>query len=98
MGRGASGSLPEAVRPPRWCSLTGVARSTLIAPILAAAGSLRFPVLLSITAVLFVADLLIPDAIPFVDELLLGLTTAVLAGMRKRKSDEAPDRTDGADG
>lgn len=30
-------------------------------------------------------DLLIPDAIPFADELLLGLGTLLLAGLRRRK-------------
>jgi hypothetical protein len=39
----------------------------------------RFPTLLLITGGLFAADLLIPDVIPFVDELLLGLGTLVLA-------------------
>ena len=45
--------------------------------------SLRFPVLLLITAILFVADLLVPDAIPFVDELILALVLAVLSRLRK---------------
>ena len=48
--------------------------------------SLRFPVLLVITAVLFIVDLLVPDMIPFVDEVLLGLLVAVFARLRKPRS------------
>jgi hypothetical protein len=47
---------------------------------------LRFPRLALITAVLFVADLLIPDFIPFVDEILLGLGTLLLSQLRSRKA------------
>jgi hypothetical protein len=45
---------------------------------------LRFPYLFALTAILFVMDLLVPDAIPFVDELLLGLLTLLFASLRKR--------------
>ncbi len=48
------------------------------------ASRLRFPYLLLFTGGLFVLDLLIPDLIPFVDEILLGLGTLVLATWRKR--------------
>jgi hypothetical protein len=34
---------------------------------------------------LFVADLLIPDPIPFLDEIMLGLTTLLLARWRRRR-------------
>ena len=44
------------------------------------ASRLRFPQLFLITAGLFVLDLFIPDLIPFVDEILLGLLS-VLFGM-----------------
>ncbi len=50
-------------------------------------GNLRFPQLFVVTAVLFVADLAIPDVIPFVDEILLGLATLLLASLRKRKAE-----------
>jgi hypothetical protein len=36
------------------------------------AAGLRFPRLLAITATLFVLDVLFPDAVPFVDEILSG--------------------------
>ena len=45
----------------------------IIAPLIAYLVKLRFPVLFAITAVLFILDSFIPDAIPFVDEILLGL-------------------------
>ncbi|MGH7541884.1 MAG: DUF6116 family protein, partial [Gemmatimonadota bacterium] len=39
---------------------------------------LRFPRLFFLTAVLFAVDLFLPDVIPFADEILLGLGTALL--------------------
>ena len=47
---------------------------------------LRFPHLLLLTAGLFVVDLLVPDAIPMIDEILLGLATLLIAQIRKRRS------------
>lgn len=44
----------------------------------------RFPRLLMLIGGLFLLDLLIPDLIPFLDEILLGLTTALLAVWRER--------------
>jgi Family of unknown function (DUF6116) len=57
----------------------------IIAPLIAYLTRLRFPVLFGITAVLFILDFFIPDAIPFVDEILLGLGAALLGSWRKRK-------------
>jgi len=48
------------------------------------AAGLRFPRLVLLAAVLFVLDLLIPDAIPFADEILLGLLALILASIKKR--------------
>ena len=59
------------------------------AAVVAWASRLAFPRLLALTAALFVADLFLPDAIPFADEILLGLATAVLAS-RKRPSQPTP--------
>ena len=47
---------------------------------------LRFPVLFGVTAVLFVLDFFTPDLIPFADELLLGLATALFARWTARSS------------
>jgi hypothetical protein len=57
------------------------------------AGRLRYPRLLLLTAALFGADLVFPDVIPFVDEILLGLCTVLLATFRKRRS--SADGTEG---
>lgn len=54
-----------------------------------ALGRLRYPRLLLLTGVLFVADLVVPDLIPFADEVLLGLGTLVLAGLRNRRAPDA---------
>ncbi len=48
------------------------------------AAELRFPKLLAITAALFILDLIIPDMIPFADEILLGLLSLLLASLKKR--------------
>jgi hypothetical protein len=45
---------------------------------------LRFPKLLALTALVFVLDLILPDAIPFADEILLGLMTLLLGTLKKR--------------
>ena len=45
----------------------------------------RFPTLLLLTGGLFALDLLIPDFIPFVDELLLGLATLILSRWKDRR-------------
>jgi len=50
------------------------------------AAGLRFPRLLAVTAALFVLDLLFPDVVPFVDEILLGLISLLLASLKKRNS------------
>lgn len=56
--------------------------------ILRFAERLRFPQLFLLAAGLFLLDLLIPDLIPFADEILLALVTLILAALRRR--DEAP--------
>jgi hypothetical protein len=48
------------------------------------AAGLRFPNLLAITVTLFVLDLIIPDMIPFADEILLGLLSLLLASLKTR--------------
>jgi len=57
--------------------------SPLTGPFLAYAARLRFPSLFWITAGLFVVDLLIPDFIPFADEILLGLATLILSNLQR---------------
>jgi len=64
-------------------------RHPVDAAVSSAAGRLKYPTLLTLTATLFVITLLVPDPIPFVDEILLGLGTLVLSRWRTRR-DETP--------
>lgn len=54
------------------------------------AGRLRYPRLLLLMLTLFGADLVLPDAVPFVDEILLGLGTVLLGSLRKHRSERPP--------
>ena len=56
--------------------------------------SLRFPVLLLVTAVLFLVNVVVPDVVPFIDEVLLALIVALLSRLKRRKKDSPPDPTD----
>lgn len=49
---------------------------------------LRFPWLFGLVAMLFGLDLVLPDFLPFIDELLLGLATLLLASWKQRKADQ----------
>jgi hypothetical protein len=65
---------------------TGIAmRNPIKRALLAYAGRLRFPTLFLVTLGLFVLDLVVPDPIPFVDEVLLGLGTLLFASWRRRR-------------
>jgi len=56
------------------------------------AGRLRYPWVFTLLVVLFVADLLIPDPIPFVDETMLALLTFLVGswGARKKGQPSTP--------
>jgi len=56
-------------------------RTGWLSPALSRLGSRT---LLVLAAVLFVIDLFVPDPLPFVDEILLGVTTLLLARRRDR--------------
>ena len=56
-------------------------------PLFRFAERLRFPQLFLLTAGLFLLDLVVPDLIPFVDEILLGLLTLLFAGWRRRRTE-----------
>lgn len=45
----------------------------------------RFPTLMLLGAVLFIANLLVPDPIPFVDEILMLIATVLIGSARSRK-------------
>jgi Family of unknown function (DUF6116) len=47
------------------------------------AGKLRFPQLFTFMLVVFVVDLVVPDFIPFADEILFGLLTVLLGSLKR---------------
>lgn len=53
--------------------------------LLAWARKLRFRQLFWLTGALFVADLFIPDFVPFADEVLLGLLTLLFASWKDKR-------------
>ncbi|RYE72570.1 MAG: hypothetical protein EOO80_20140 [Oxalobacteraceae bacterium] len=65
--------------------------SPILLPLLNWARKLRYPTLFKITAALFAITLFIPDPIPFVDEILLGLGTLLLANWKNRKNPPVVD-------
>ena len=48
------------------------------------AAGLRFPTLFKVCAALFLVDLVVPDVVPFADEILLALLTLMVGAFRKR--------------
>ena len=55
---------------------------------------LRFPVLFFVVACLLAFNMVLPDPVPFIDELILGLMTAVLASSKRKP---LPPPTDGSE-
>lgn len=57
-------------------------------------GRLRFPQLFVVLAVVFLIDLFVPDVLPFVDELILGLLTLMTGTWRDRRRppDKPPEK------
>ncbi len=62
--------------------------SPVVAIVVGFFSRLRFPVLFALTAIAFLVDLVVPDMIPFADELALGLIAALLAAWRKQRAPE----------
>lgn len=61
-----------------------LARGGLAAVFIRWASGLRFPFVFLLVVALFILDILIPDMIPFVDEIILGLVATLLANLRKK--------------
>lgn len=61
----------------------------LVAPILGFLSRLSFPRLFLLAFALWALDMIVPDFIPFIDELLLGIGTLLLASIRKRREPTA---------
>ncbi len=62
--------------------------SVLIASFLAYANKLKFRNLFLIIISLFAIDLIIPDFIPLIDEIILGLLAIILANWKKERQHE----------
>jgi hypothetical protein len=56
--------------------------------------SLRFPVLLIVTAIIFLVNVFVPDMVPFIDELLLALVVALLARLKRRGPESRVEQED----
>ena len=61
-----------------------------MAPLYRFVSQLRFPWLFGVVLAAFGLDLVFPDLIPFIDEILLGLSTIFVGAWRKRKVDKIP--------
>ena len=48
------------------------------------AAGLRYPTLFKLVGLLFLVDFFVPDLVPFIDEILLGLGTLLLGSLRTR--------------
>lgn len=59
--------------------------SPVLLPFMEWARRLRYPTLFKITAALFALSMLLPDPVPFIDEILFGLGTLLLANWKRRK-------------
>jgi hypothetical protein len=66
----------------------------LLAPVMRYVGKLSYPRLFLLTAALFIVDMLIPDFVPFADEILLGLGTLLLANVRRKKGPDTLEHDD----
>lgn len=58
----------------------------ILLPLLAWARRLRYPTLFKLTALVFAINVFVPDIIPFIDEILLGLGTLLLANLKDRNA------------
>ncbi len=70
-----------------------LSRLPLIGIFMKFAAGLRFRQLFFLTAGLFLLDMLVPDLVPFVDELILGLLTLLFANWKKPRDQKAAAAT-----
>jgi hypothetical protein len=71
-----------------------VARGGLVGIVMRWASGLRFPFVFFLMAILFVLNLFIPDVIPFVDEIIMGLLAVLLANLRKKPEPQRAETGD----
>jgi len=72
----------------------GFSRWMVLNPFFEWAKTLRYPTLFKLTAALFLLNVLIPDPLPFIDEIVMGLVTMIIAS---RKKSVAENEDAGAD-
>lgn len=59
-------------------------------PVVGFASRLRFPTLFKVTLALMVLSWLLPDPVPFMDEVITALATLVLANWKRREPAASP--------
>lgn len=62
-----------------------------LAPFMNWARKLKHPTLFKLVGALFIINVFVPDMIPFIDEILLGLGTLVLANWKDRNKQSQED-------
>jgi hypothetical protein len=72
-------------------------RRLLLAPLLHFARKLRFPTLFALTLGLLVLNVLIPDPLPFIDEIGLALGSLLFAAWRRKPGLGKTERANHAD-
>lgn len=60
-------------------------RRFLLLPLMNRVRKLRHPTLFKLTLIAFAISVLLPDPVPFVDEIVLGLATAWLASRKQAR-------------
>ncbi len=64
-----------------------IARGGVAGAVVRWSSSLRFPYLFVLTLALFILNLFVPDAVPFADEIIMGMVAALLASVKKKPED-----------
>lgn len=72
-----------------------VARGGMAGVFLRWASRLRFPYIFLLMSGLFILNLFIPDVIPLVDEIIMGLAAVLLASLRKKPEQEKSEEITG---
>jgi len=72
-----------------------VARGGVAGVFLRWASRLRFPYIFLLMSGLFIINLFIPDVIPLVDEIIMGLAAVLLASLRKKPEQEKSEEIAG---
>ena len=85
MSAGPRGRRVEPIRSVKLAALLN--HATMSSTLSEFLSQLRFPYLFLLTAAVFFLDVLVPDLVPFADEVLLGLGTLLLSKLKRKGSD-----------